>query len=193
MSLPAPDDPRIPYVHGRDLVPLRREPQRGRNAWRERRHQEEDRLRAAIDDVDRQLVELTERRRDLLDRLGRLHDEIRPIWATCAGRRRRAVSHEEPLPPTAEKPLWLWGRELRAVCIALLRQAQGALSLRQLHVLLHRAGYAIAHRAPVKALGDALGHEHDVGRARRVARGRYASAGPVELPEDLLPSMVPDW
>ena len=97
-----------------------------------------------------------------------------PIWKRCAGRRRRAVSHEEPLPPTAAKPMWLWGRELRAVCLALLRTAQGALSLRQLHVLLHRAGYAIAHRTPVKALADALGHEADVGRARRVARGCYA-------------------
>ena len=70
MSLPAPDDPRIPYVHGRDLVPIRRQAQRGRNAWRERRYQEEDELRAAIEDVDRQLVELTERRRALLDELG---------------------------------------------------------------------------------------------------------------------------
>jgi hypothetical protein len=193
MSLPAPDDPRIPYVHGRDLVPIRRQAQRGRNAWREQRYQEEDELRAAIEDVDRQLVELTERRRALLDELGQLHDEILPIWKRCAGRRRRAVSQEEPLPPTAPKPTWLWGRELRAVCLALLRAAQGALSLRQLHVLLHRAGYAIAHRAPGKALADALGHEADIGRARRVARGCYASTGRDETTEVPAPSALPDW
>jgi hypothetical protein len=177
MPLPDPDAPRIPYVHGRDLVPIRHQPQRGRNAEREALYEAEDDLRATIDEVDRQLVELTERRRLLLDQLGRLHDRIRPIWKICSGRRRRAVSHEEPLPPTAEHPTWLWGRELRAVCLALLRRTEGALSLRQLHTLLHRAGYAISHRTPVKALADALGHEVDVGRAVRVARGLYATPG----------------
>ena len=171
MSLPAPDVPRIPYVHGRDLVPIRRQPQRGRNAEREALYEAEDDLRATIDEVDRQLVELTERRRHLLDQLGRLHDRIRPIWKICSGRRRRAVSHEEPLPPTAEHPTWLWGRELRAVCLALLRRAEGALSLRQLHTLLHRAGYAISHRTPVKALAD-VARPRGRRRARRASRSR---------------------
>jgi hypothetical protein len=79
------------------------------------------------------------------------------------------------------------------VCLALLRSAQGALSLRQLHVLLHRTGYAIAHRAPVKALADALGHEADIGRARRVARGCYASVGVGETNDVPAPGAVPDW
>jgi hypothetical protein len=176
MSLPGPDDPRIPYVHGRDLIPIRRQRQRFRNARRERLLTAEDKLRSTIDDTDRQLVELTERRRSLLDELGSLYDEVRPSWRGCAGRRRRTVSHEEPLPPTADKPTWLWGRELRAVCLALLRRAQVSLTLRQLHGLLHRAGYAISHRTPVKALADALGHEVDVGRAVRLGRGIYGAA-----------------
>ena len=79
------------------------------------------------------------------------------------------------------------------MCLALLRTAQGALSLRQLHVLLHRAGYAIAHRTPVKALADALGHEADVGRARRVARGCYASTGRGETADVPALSALPDW
>jgi hypothetical protein len=197
MSLPGPDDPRIPYVHGRDLVPIRRQPQRYRDQRREHLFAREDDLRAAIDDVDRQLVELTERRRSLLDDLGSLHEELRPAWRGCAGRRRRAVSHEEPLPPTAETPVWLSGRELRAVCFALLSRAKRALSLRQLHVLIHRAGYAVSHEHPVKALADALGHEADVGRVLRIARGVYGrggGAGPSDTPNADPPlSALPDW
>ena len=40
-------------------------------------------------------------------------------------------------------------------------------TLRQIHCLLHRAGYAVAHYHPVKALADALGHEADAGRAQQ--------------------------
>jgi hypothetical protein len=189
-----PEEPRIPYVHGRDLVPIRRQPRRVPDHRHERLFAEEDRLRADIDDVDRQLVELTERRRHLLDDLGRLHEELRPPWRDTAGRRRRRVSHEEPLPPTAESPIWLWGRELRAVCLSLLRRAQASLTLRQLHGLIHRTGYAISHHHPVKALADALGHESDVGRAVRVARGTYGT-GRMDGPGtgDSPALALPDW
>ena len=43
---------------------------------------------------------------------------------------------------------------LRAICLAFLRRTRVATTLRQLHVLLHRAGYGIASAYPVKTLAD---------------------------------------
>jgi hypothetical protein len=167
-------DERIPYVHGRHLLPIRRQPLRYGNAVHARLFAREDSIRARIDRLDDALVALSEERRALLDALGSLHEQVRPRWSNTRGRRRRVISHEEPLPPTAERPMSLSGVELRAICLAFLRKARGPLTLRQLHALVHRAGYIIASWHPVKALADALGHEADVGRVERVARGTYA-------------------
>ncbi|MCC6436720.1 MAG: hypothetical protein IT196_16910 [Acidimicrobiales bacterium] len=49
----------------------------------------------------------------------------------------------------------------------------GAVSLAELHAVLHRLGYAVAGANTVKTLADALGYEHDAGRVRRVRRGVY--------------------
>ena len=187
------------HVHGRDLVPLRQHSGRFSNHRRERLFAAEDDLRARIAELDQILVDATTERHRLLEEITRLHDELRPCYRGARGRRARAVNHEEPLPPIAERPTWLTGRALRAICLAFIRRAIGPLTLRQLHVLLHRAGYAIASAVPVKTLADALGHEVDVGRAVRVARGTYArtATGPrpqAARPDDGEgPSTLPDW
>ncbi len=60
--------------------------------------------------------------------------------------------------------------------MAVLARARRPLSLPEIHRALHVGGYAIAGRTPVKTLADALGYEHDRGRARRVRRGVYELA-----------------
>ncbi|MEA3214935.1 MAG: hypothetical protein QOJ19_1091 [Acidimicrobiia bacterium] len=179
------------YVHGRDLLPIRIGTPRRPNPRIKRLLAAEDRLRQRVAKLDRLLVRLSIERRRLLHDIAHVHDELRPSAIGARGRRRRALSFEEPLPPTAKRPTQLWGRALRAVCLAFLQQAKTPLTLRQLHATLHRAGYAIAHAHPAKALADALGHEADHGRAKRVARATYAAAPPghMEAPSTTLP----DW
>src|SRR4051812_2458010 len=106
-------DERIPYVHGRDVLPIRRQPRRLAHAVHEQLFAREDDIRARIDELDDQFVALSEERRALLDELGSIHEELRPRWTGTRGRRRRVISHEEPLPPTAEQPTLLSGVELR--------------------------------------------------------------------------------
>src|SRR5690606_12245262 len=57
-------------------------------------------------------------------------------------------------------------------CLAILAR-HGELPLVEVHAWLHRYGYLVGSAHPVKALADALGHEHDAGRAERTARGVY--------------------
>jgi hypothetical protein len=192
MSDPRYPNPRIPYVHGRDLVPIRTHPRRLRHAVHEQLFAAEDRIRARIEEIDQTVVDLATERKALLDELRDLHDELRPPLRLCRGRRRRAVSHEEPLPPVADDATWVWGRELRSLCLAILRRARKPLTLRHLHVLLHRAGYAIEHHHPAKALADALGHETDAGRAVRHARATYTVADNA-LGTPAAASLIPDW
>lgn len=181
----------IPYVHGRDLLPIRGQ-RRRLNARVRHLLSVEEGLRREIHDLDEMVVQASGRRRQLLEELGALIDQIRPQYSDARGRRRPAISHEEPLPPTSKRARPLWGRELRAICLAFLQRARGALTLRQLHALLHRAGYVLAHQHPVKALADALGHEADHGRAQRVARGTYA-AGDSGSPNGRALSTIPDF
>jgi hypothetical protein len=90
------------------------------------------------------------------------------------------------LPPVPEGAVFLRGRRLRALCLAILARL-GPLPLPELHALLHRHGFAVAHDHPVKALADALGHEADGGRARRIARGVYELVPGTRLPSRLWP------
>jgi hypothetical protein len=183
-------EPRLPKVCGRDLVPIRFGPRRVPD-WRQRRLLgREDRARARIAELDQQLVELSIERKELLAEIRAVHEELRPCYTSSRGRRRRAIVDEEPLPPVQPGAEELCGRELRAVCLTLLRRARRALTLRQLHCLLHRVGYAIAHQLPAKVLADALGHEADAGRVERVRRGTYQITG---HPPDDLPAALPDW
>ena len=196
MREPVFPDPRIPYVHGRDLVPIRTQPRRFRNVRHEQLFAEEDGIRRRIERIDRDLVDLADERKRLLDELCSLHEQLRPSYGGCRGRRRRVVSHEEPLPPAHDDARWLSGRELRSICLAFLRTAGRAVTLRMLHVVLHRAGYAVDHPHPGKALADALGHDADVGRAVRVARGTYAAAArgaPGAAAEAGGTATIPDW
>ncbi len=61
------------------------------------------------------------------------------------------------------------------MCVALLGR-HGPCSLRDLHTLLIVYGYAIDHRHPVRALGNALAYEVVVGRATRERRAVYDRA-----------------
>ena len=198
MSDPRPEfpEPRLPSVRGRDLIPLRTGPRRFPN-WRQQRLlAREDHARARIAELDRQLVELSIERKNLLAEIRSLHEELRPCYTAARGRRRRAVTDEEPLPPVDPDAEHLCGRELRAICLALLRRTREALTLRQLHCLLHRVGYAIAHRHPAKVLADALGHEADAGRVERVRRATYRApggAGGTDPPGGAPDAALPDW
>ena len=98
---------------------------------------------------------------------------------TSSGRRSRTGwarrpprPDQAPLPPVATDARPLFGRHLRRVCLSLLHQ-HGELALRDLHLLLILHGFTLTGSAPVKALADALGHEHDHGRVVRVRRGVY--------------------
>jgi hypothetical protein len=170
-------DPEIPYVHGRDLVPIRLQPTKYQNDRHERLFAREDAVRKRIKLLDQAVLDLAAERRELLHEIRAIHAELRPSYDGARGRRRRAIPHEEALPPAADNAVHLIGRALRAVCVTLLREAQRPLTLRELHVVLHRLGYLVAHDHPVKALADALGHEADAGRAIRTARATYRAAG----------------
>jgi hypothetical protein len=183
----------VPYVHGRDLVPIRRQPRTKPNPRLDRLFAEEDQLRDEIRQLDQQMLDLAARRQHLLQRVRAVHNEIRPIHAICRGRRRRHVTYEPGLPPIVERPTLVSGRELRALCLVFLRQAARALSLRDLHAQLHRAGYAVHHSHPAKALADALGHETDRRRCTRVKRGVYAVTGFDPDNTHLDTVALPDW
>ena len=171
--------PAVPYVHGRHLVPIRVAPRRIPN------HRIE---RAAGRGGRRPGPHRRDRRRPRRPRRrtttpARTYPRPPPRVATAGhqrpGRRRRTVSHEEPLPAIDGEPTWLSGRELRAICLAFLRRTKVATTLRQLHVLLHRAGYGIASAYPVKTLADAPWVPSRSGtwlRARRAPR-RYRKSG----------------
>lgn len=157
----------------RRVDPIRRQstldPRHRRKVHRAYQH-----LRTELDRTDAVLARLAARRHRLALRLADHRDQLWPPDRQRFGRRPGADGRPQ-LPPLPSPSTRLWGRRLRAVCLALLRRA-GEVTLTELHVLLHRGGYEIDSTHPVKALADALGYETDHGRAHRVARGVY---GPV--------------
>lgn len=185
--MPFYPDPNIPYVHGRDLLPIRKIPIDKHNRRFAEAFAEEDALREEINQLDEQVVRLSARRRELLERIAKVHDRIRPRVVGMAGRRRRVISHDEPLPPASDDARYIVGCELRSICLGILARRRAVFSLRQIHVILHRVGYIIAHKHPVKALADALGHEADIGRAIRVKRGYYEAAPDLDIDTSMLP------
>ena len=124
-----------------------------------------------LDELDAALEALSRERLALLDNLDDLRATLWPIDPRSKGRRPPA-DHERALAPAADDARLLAGRRLRSMCMSILRR-HGPLRLRDLHDLLHRYGYAVGGTEPVKVLADALGYEHDCGRARRIARGVY--------------------
>ncbi len=88
--------------------------------------------------------------------------------------RRPRVGGPAPIPPPARHATALSGRHLRYAALGVLVRAQRPLGLTEIHAALHLAGYRLSGPHPVKQLADALGYEHDNGRARRIMRGVYA-------------------
>lgn len=129
-----------------------------------------DELRRTVADYDRQLDALSKARRAAAQEL-KAHR--RRLLTRLASRGRQpGRDGSVQLPPVPHGATWVTGRRLRALCIAILHRF-GPLTLAELHALLHRTQFAVASGYPAKALADACGHEHDVGRARRLERGRY--------------------
>jgi hypothetical protein len=138
---------------------------------------ERDERIARLRQLDEELDRLAADRRELVDRLEDDRDRLYPPVPFVAGR--RPPAHDQPpLPPQVTDPVLLGGRRLRSVALGLLRR-HGPLALRDLHALLHWYGFAIDSPTPVRALADALGYEHEQGRAVRVRRGVYRAAGPL--------------
>lgn len=125
-------------------------------------------------EIDGQLAELARQRQALDRERTRLRDRIWPRWVRGRGRRLHDVAAgEQPLPALPPDPELTWGRALRAHALRILREVQTALSLTELHRLLHLRGLAVDAEHPAKALADALGYETEQGRVERVARGCY--------------------
>ncbi|HMJ76426.1 MAG TPA: hypothetical protein VK507_10665, partial [Iamia sp.] len=121
--------------------------------------------------IDRSMVATAEERLELLADLALHRDLLYPRIPWPRGR--RPPDHRHPsLPPAAEGSVPIIGAVLRHTCLQILAR-HGTLRLIEIHGWLHRYGYVVAHHHPVKALADALGHEHDCHRAFRVDRGIY--------------------
>lgn len=133
-----------------------------------------DLLADSIAELDQRLGEISAERRRLARELKVERRRLWPVLSQCG--RQPAADGREQLPVVRQGATFLWGRRLRAACVALLSRF-GPMALSELHALLHRCHLAVAGTNPVKALADALGHEHDAGRARRIRRGVYRASG----------------
>ncbi len=137
---------------------------------------ERTRLLDELDTVDTELSALATRRCAIARRLAELREALWPADRYRRGRQPGELGVTD-LPPLPDDPVWLYGRRLRSVCLALLRRT-GRLGLRDLHALLHAHGYGIDSNHAVKALADAMAYEVDARRAIRVRRGEYECTGP---------------
>ncbi|MGE0732710.1 MAG: hypothetical protein AB7O92_05380 [Acidimicrobiia bacterium] len=127
-------------------------------------------LTTELEEVYRQLIALARRRRDLAAQLTqqrrRLHRRL--PWPG----RSPASDGAAQLPPIPHDATYVWGRRLRSTCRAILSRL-GQATLVELHATMHRLGFAVASRTPVKALADALGYDADAGHVLRIRRGTY--------------------
>lgn len=130
--------------------------------------------------IDTELEALLSRRRRCLGDLADARAQLCRRWGDRHIRRRPMVD-EAPLPPPVADAEPLWGTDLRAVCLRVLRR-HGPQRLRDLHGLLHCYGFAVDSRRPVQRLADALAYECAQGRAQRVRRGVYEAVGDGRLP-----------
>lgn len=134
-------------------------------------------LLGQLDDVDAELAALAARRRRLTEALKQRRSLLVYRPSSLFRARQPAPDGSVRLPPLHTDATALWGRRLRATCVTILRRA-GALSLPEVHVLLHHHGFRVASDHPVKALSDALAYEVERGRLLRPERGVYAPLGP---------------
>ncbi len=172
-----------PCPSGNDLIPGRPpnlgDPRTFRNrlkagmAPRQRMeaHLRREALTWELHELDRSMVATAERRLDLLDELADLREHLWPAVPWQRGRRPPGIG-AGPLPAATEGARPLAGVALRHACLQTLDR-HGELPLVDIHAWLHRYGYLVAGAHPVKVLADALGHEHDAGRAVRIRRGVY--------------------
>jgi hypothetical protein len=100
------------------------------------------------------------------------------LWPREPGRawswqRRPRVGGPPPIPRPQRDATPLSGKQLRYAALGVLVRAGRPLGLAEIHAALHLAGYRLSGRRPVQQLADALGYEHEQGRARRVMRSVY--------------------
>ncbi|MGE0879368.1 MAG: hypothetical protein AB7L13_16925 [Acidimicrobiia bacterium] len=122
-------------------------------------------------DIDVDLAERANQRREHLAAMNAAHYELWPTVPGVWGRRPRRPG-EPPLAPIATSPDPVNGARLRYVCRCIVHRF-GEVTLPDLHSLVHLYGYVIASNHPTKALADAMGEEADTGRLVRVRRGTY--------------------
>ncbi|MPY92437.1 MAG: hypothetical protein GEV08_05025 [Acidimicrobiia bacterium] len=126
------------------------------------------------DQIDAEFARLARERHELQRERSRLRERIWPRWLGGRGRRRpEATRPEHTLPALPVRPRLAWGRALRDHALRVLSEVGVALSLVELHRLLHLRGVAVDSDHPAKSLADALGYEAEQGRAERVRRGWY--------------------
>ena len=158
----------------RDEGPLFGERRRGVQA-------ECERLASTIDTLDAELDRIARQRRELAQQL---RGHRRRLWPRLAKRARLpGPDGSVQLPPVPRGAVFVRGRRLRRACLVLLAR-MGSMALIEIHVMLHRFGFAVASSYPVKALADALAYEAEQGRATRVSRGVYEAqpGAPRSLP-----------
>ncbi len=167
-------------------------------AGRRARHRQRDALLLELSHLDQQLLATHQRRVSLLTDLDDLRDELWPRLDHHHARR-PTLDGRPQVRPLPARHRYIWGRQLRSCCLAILRR-HGRLPLPELHSLLHLYGYGVASNTPVKALADAMGHEVDKGHARRVERGVYelradfrSRPGRLGDPACLGPQPIHDW
>jgi len=186
---PEPDDwgptPRRPPKPNRPstLAPNRRASALSR-IERDRMHQEREDLFVELERIEAAISAAVAERERVRERLIETRDILWPRIAWQKGRTPPAIG-SPPLAAATPNARVAGGSTLRQACLGVLYR-YGPLSLVDIHSWLHRHGYVVDSKTPVKALADALGHEHDAGRAERIRRGFYG-LGPEFRPDHAAP------
>jgi hypothetical protein len=125
--------------------------------------------------IDGEQQQLARQMSKLRHELTALHSRL---WPTGPGHafknwRRPRVAGPPPIPAPLPDAIPVHGARLRSAALGVLLRARHPLTLSEIHRALYLSGYRIGGRHVVKQLADALGYEHQCGRARRVSRGVY--------------------
>lgn len=156
---------------------------------RRRAHERRHDLFARMREIDELAARMTDERISAIEELVELRDSLWPTIPWQRGRRPPAIDGN-PLPPATRRAIPIAGVVLRRAALQILAR-HGPLPLVEIHAWLHRYGFLVGSSRPVKCLADALGYEHDHGRALRIGRGVYGLHPtfhpPSSGPDDLLP------